>query len=185
MFTSLPPRRLRGSAAPPSCPNHVPAPHSPHYTVPVSPQCPQEISLLTLPVLQGAAVSSKHFYQFLPLGNVAELRGSPPLWGSLEQLEQPSPAGPPRTGCHERSRRRILPISILPHHRKFLRCALGAKRINIGFFPPALHSFTMCGYCAGSSVTPGHPHTQPPLWWLIVAHQSGWRFGIENSFSLK
>ncbi len=30
---------------------------TPHYTVPVSPQCPQEISLLTLPVFQGAAVS--------------------------------------------------------------------------------------------------------------------------------
>ncbi len=31
---------------------------TPHYTVPVSPQCPQEISLLTLPVFQGAAVST-------------------------------------------------------------------------------------------------------------------------------
>ncbi len=66
---------------------------TPHYTVPVSPQCPQEISLLTLPVFQGAAVSSEHFSQSLPSGNVAELRGSPPLWGSLEQLERPSPAG--------------------------------------------------------------------------------------------
>ncbi|KAI2646275.1 Gag-Pro-Pol polyprotein [Labeo rohita] len=31
----------------------------PHPSVPVSPQCPQEISLPTLPVLQGAAVSSE------------------------------------------------------------------------------------------------------------------------------
>ncbi len=34
---------------------------TPHYTVPVSPQCPQEISLLTLPVFQGAAVSKRAF----------------------------------------------------------------------------------------------------------------------------
>ncbi len=39
---------------------------TPHYTVPVSPQCPQEISLLTLPVFQGAAVSSECFSQSLP-----------------------------------------------------------------------------------------------------------------------
>ncbi len=58
--------------------------------MPVSPQCPQEISLLTLPVFQGAAVSSEHFSQFFPPGNVAELRGSLSLWGSLKW---PSPAG--------------------------------------------------------------------------------------------
>ncbi len=60
---------------------------TPHYTVPVSTQCPQEISLLTLPVLQGAAVSSEHFSQSLP-----------PFWGSLEQRERPSPASPPLQG---------------------------------------------------------------------------------------
>ncbi len=60
---------------------------TPHYTVPVSTQCPQEISLLTLPVLQGAAVSSEHFSQSLP-----------PFWGSLEQRERPSPAGSPLQG---------------------------------------------------------------------------------------
>ncbi len=60
--------------------------YTPHYTVPVSPQCPQEISLLTLPVFQGAAVSSERFSQSLPPRNVAELGGSPPLRGSLEQL---------------------------------------------------------------------------------------------------
>ncbi len=66
---------------------------TPHYTVPVSPQCPQEISLLTLPVFQGTAVSSERFSQSLPPRNVAELGGSPPLRGSLEQLDRPSPAG--------------------------------------------------------------------------------------------
>ncbi len=71
---------------------------TPHYTVPVSPQCPQEISLLTLPVFQGAAVSSKRFSQSLPPRNVAELGGSLPLRGALEQLDQPSPASPPFQG---------------------------------------------------------------------------------------
>ncbi len=71
---------------------------TPHYTVPVSPQCPQEISLLTLPVFQGAAVSSERFSHFLPPRNEAELGGSPPLRGSLEQLDRPSPAGPPLQG---------------------------------------------------------------------------------------
>ncbi len=32
----------------------------------------------------------------------------------------------------------------------------------------------MCGYYAGSSVTLGHPYTQPHRLWLILAHQSGW-----------
>ncbi len=71
---------------------------TPHYTVPVSPQCPQEISLLTLPVFQGTAVSSERFSQSLPPRNVAELGSSPPLRGSLEQLDRPSPAGPPFQG---------------------------------------------------------------------------------------
>ncbi|KAI2645597.1 enzymatic polyprotein [Labeo rohita] len=57
----------------------------PHSSVPVSPQCPREISLPTLPVLQGAAVSSEPTPQSLPPGNVAELGSPPPLRGSLEQ----------------------------------------------------------------------------------------------------
>ncbi|KAI2657129.1 Transposon Ty3-G Gag-Pol polyprotein [Labeo rohita] len=65
----------------------------PHSTVPVSLQCPQEISLPTLPVLQGAAVSSEPTPQSLPPGNVAELGSSPPLRGSLERLVQSVPAG--------------------------------------------------------------------------------------------
>ncbi len=74
---------------------------TPHYTVPVSPQCPLEISLLTLPVFQGAAVSSERFSQSFPPRNVAELGGSPPLRGSLEQLDRPSPAGPPLQGTEQ------------------------------------------------------------------------------------
>ncbi len=81
--------------------------------MPVSPQCPQEISLLTLPVFQGAAVSSQHFSQSLPPRNVAE----PPLRGSLEQLDRPSPAGPPFQGTElaalstlEASLERLVPL---------------------------------------------------------------------------
>ncbi len=40
-------------------------------------------------------VSSKHTSQSLPPGNVAELRCSPPLRGSLQQLVWLSPAGVP------------------------------------------------------------------------------------------
>ncbi len=61
------------------------------------PQCHQEIGLPTLPrtVFQGAVISSEHTSQFLPPGNIAELRCSPPLRGSLEQLVRLSPAGVP------------------------------------------------------------------------------------------
>ncbi len=90
---------------------------TPHHTVPVSPQCPQEISLLTLPVFQGAAVSSECFSQSLPPRNVAELGGSPPLRGSLEQLDRPSPAGSPLQGTDlatlstpEASLERLVPL---------------------------------------------------------------------------
>ncbi len=90
---------------------------TPHYTVSVSPQCPLEINLLTLPVFQGAAVSSERFSQSLPPRNVAELGGSPPLRGSLEQLDQPSPAGPPLQGTElaalstpETSLERLVPL---------------------------------------------------------------------------
>ncbi len=49
---------------------------------------PSGDGLPTLPrmVFQGAAISSEHTSQFLPPGKVAELRCSPPLRGSLEQL---------------------------------------------------------------------------------------------------
>ncbi len=92
---------------------------APHHTVPVSPQCLQEIGLptLTLMVLQGAVVSSKHFSQSLPPGNIAELRGSPPLRESLEQLDRTSPAGPLLQGTElaalstsEASLERLVPL---------------------------------------------------------------------------
>ncbi len=90
---------------------------TPHNTVPMSPQCPQEISLLTLPVFQGAAVSSECFSQSLPPRNVAEQGGSPPLRGSLEQLDRPSPAGSPLQGTElaalstpEASLERLVPV---------------------------------------------------------------------------
>ncbi len=65
--------------------------------VPISPQCPQKIVLPTLPVFEGAAVSLKRLSQSLP-GNVAVLGGLLPLRRSLEQLDRPSPAGPPHQG---------------------------------------------------------------------------------------
>ncbi len=78
---------------------------------------PCRFSLLTLPVFQGAAVSSEHFSQSLPPRNVAELGGSPPLRGSLEQLDRPSPAGPPLQGTElaalsttETSLERLVPL---------------------------------------------------------------------------
>ncbi len=49
--------------------------------------------------------------------NVAELGGSPPLRGSLEQLDRPSPAGPPFQGTElaalstpEASLKRLVPL---------------------------------------------------------------------------
>ncbi len=63
----------------------------------VSPQRPLEIVLPTLPEFQGAAVSRECLSQFFPPGNVAELRASPRLQGSPEQLHR-WPAGPPCQG---------------------------------------------------------------------------------------
>ncbi len=90
---------------------------TPHYMVSVSLQFPQKISLLTLPVFQGAAVSSEQFSQSLPPGNLAELRGLTPLRGSIEQLERPSPACPPLQGTElaalstpEASLERLVPL---------------------------------------------------------------------------
>ncbi len=77
---------------------------TPHHTVPISPLCPQEIGLPTLPEFQGAAVSSERFSQSLPPRNLAELGGSPHLRGSLEHLDQPSPVGPLLQGTRGQSR---------------------------------------------------------------------------------
>ncbi len=85
--------------------------------VSVSPQRRLEIVLPTLPEFQGATVSCECFSQFFPPGIVVELRASPPLWGSLEQLLRPSPAGPPLQGTElaapstpEASLERLVPL---------------------------------------------------------------------------
>ncbi|KAL0159734.1 hypothetical protein M9458_043459, partial [Cirrhinus mrigala] len=68
---------------------------APHYSVSVTPPCPQEAVLPTLPVLQGAAVSSERPPQSFPPSNVVELGSSPPPRGSLGPLVQVLPAGDP------------------------------------------------------------------------------------------
>ncbi len=50
------------------------------------------------PLWGRAVYTVQRFSQSLPPSNVAELGGSPPLRGSLEQLDRPSPAGPPLQG---------------------------------------------------------------------------------------
>ncbi|KAI2661633.1 Transposon Ty3-G Gag-Pol polyprotein [Labeo rohita] len=65
------------------------------FGVRVPPVPPGEIALPTLPVFQGAAVSSEHPPQFFPPGNVAGLGSSPPPAGSLGPLVQVLPAGQP------------------------------------------------------------------------------------------
>ncbi len=73
-----------------------------------------------LPCSRAQRVSSERFSQSLPPRNVAELGGSPPLRGSLEQLDRPSPAGPPFQGTElaalstpETSLERLVPLSRL------------------------------------------------------------------------
>ncbi len=126
---------------------------SPQYAVPVSPQCPQEIGLLTLPrtVFQGAAISSERTSQFLPPGNVAELGCSPPLRGSLEQLVRLSPAGVPFQGTElaaritpEASLERLVPLvdclaawKLLPNVSQWvLHTVERGYRIQFGSPPP-------------------------------------------------
>ncbi len=126
---------------------------TPRYTVPVSPQCPQEIGLPTLPrkVFQGAAISSEHTSQFLPPRNVAELRCSPPLQGSLERLVWLSPAGVPFQDTElaalitpEASLQRLVPLvdylaawKLLPNVSRWVMHTLErGYRIQFGSPPP-------------------------------------------------
>ncbi len=126
---------------------------SPQRTVPVSPQCLQEIDLPALPhmVFQGAAVSSEHISQSLPPGNVAELRCSPPLRGSLQQPVRLSPAGVPFQDTKlatlitpEASLERLVPLvhylaawKLLPNvSRWVLRTVERGYRIQFGSHPP-------------------------------------------------
>ncbi len=67
---------------------HLFVPSSDYYGNESSPPPPgEEIGLpnLSRTVFQGAAISSEHTSQFFPPGDVAELRCSSPLRGSLEQ----------------------------------------------------------------------------------------------------
>ncbi len=126
---------------------------SPQRTVPVSPQCPQEIDLPTLPLIvsQGAVVSSEHTSQSLPPGNVGELRCSPPLRGSLQQLVWLSPAGVPFQDTKlaalitpEASLERLVPLvdylaawKLLPNVTRWvLRTVERGYRIQFGSRPP-------------------------------------------------
>ncbi len=120
--------------------------------MPVSPQCPQEIGLPTLPLtmLQGAAVSGEYISQ-LPPGNVAVLRGSLPPIKYLEQLDRPSTASPPLQGTElavqstpEASLERLVPLvhflavwKLLPNISQWvLRTVERGYKIQFGSRPP-------------------------------------------------
>ncbi|KAL0153915.1 hypothetical protein M9458_050784 [Cirrhinus mrigala] len=72
-----------------------------------------------------------------------------------------------------RSKNTYLHMSIL-QHRKFLRFALGVRRTSSGSSvqPCTLtpHFHQVCGYCSGSSETPGHTHTELYQQLLTLAH---------------
>ncbi len=156
---------------------------TPHYMVSVSPQCPQKISLLTPPVFQGAAVSSEQFSQSLPPGNLAELRGSTPLRGSLER---PSPAGPPLQGTElavlstpEASLERLVPLvdylaawKLLPNVSRWVMHTV--EQGYRGALPPPFNGVT--------------PTLVGPEQALVMEQEVStllrWWFDIEMSFSL-
>ncbi len=117
----------------------------------VSPQRPLEIVLPTLPVFQGAAVSSECLSQYFPPGDVAELKASPPLRGSLEHLVRPSLVGPPLQSTElvapstpEASLERLVPLvdylaawKLLPNvSRWVLQTVEKGYRIQFGAPPP-------------------------------------------------
>ncbi|KAL0147122.1 hypothetical protein M9458_057646, partial [Cirrhinus mrigala] len=78
---------------------------------------PREVSLLSLPALQGTAASGELTSRISPPGFVAEPGRSSPPRGSLEQLARQSPAGPPLQGSElavqptpEASLERLVPL---------------------------------------------------------------------------
>ncbi|KAI2645959.1 Retrovirus-related Pol polyprotein from transposon 17.6 [Labeo rohita] len=90
---------------------------APLYTVSVSPRCPREVSLLSLPALQGTTASGECRSRISPPGLVAERGRLSPPRGSLEQLFRQSPAGPPLQGSElavqqtpEASLERLVPL---------------------------------------------------------------------------
>ncbi|KAL0190937.1 hypothetical protein M9458_013635, partial [Cirrhinus mrigala] len=117
---------------------------APHYTV-------SETIMRTLPVFQDAVVSGEPMPQSLPPGNVAELRSSPPLRGSLEQLVRLAPAGVPlqdtELAVHtnpEAGLERLVPLvdylaawKLLPNVSAWVLCTVErGYRIQFGALPP-------------------------------------------------
>ncbi|KAL0148327.1 hypothetical protein M9458_056389 [Cirrhinus mrigala] len=111
----------------------------------------REAVLPTLPVLQGAAVSSERPPQSFPPSNVAELGSSPPPRGSLGPLVQVLPAGDPLQdtvlGAHttpEASLERLVPLvdhlaawKLLPNVSAWvLHTVERGYRIQFGAPPP-------------------------------------------------
>ncbi len=96
--------------------------------------------------IPGAAVCSECLSQFLPPGNVAELRGSPSLRGSLEQLERPSPAGLPlqvtelaALSTPEFSLKRLVPLLDTWHYGcPCQACIIGSCLCKLWFYQSSL-----------------------------------------------
>ncbi|KAI2659830.1 Transposon Ty3-G Gag-Pol polyprotein [Labeo rohita] len=110
-----------------------------HSSVPVSPLCPREISLPTLPGFRAQrSPASPHLS--LPPGNVAELGSSPPLRGSLQQLDTELAA----QTTPEASLERLVPLvdylaawKLLPNVSAWvLRTVERGYRIQFGAPPP-------------------------------------------------
>ncbi|KAI2657538.1 Transposon Ty3-G Gag-Pol polyprotein [Labeo rohita] len=117
---------------------------APQYSVSGSPPCPREIALPTLPVFQGAAVSSEHPPQFFPPGNVAGLGSSPPPRGVLpagQPFQDTVPAAPLTP---EASLERLVPLvdhlaawKLLPNVSAWvLHTVERGYRIQFGAPPP-------------------------------------------------
>ncbi len=101
---------------------------TPHYSLPVSPQCPQEIGLPTLPVLQGAESSERFSQLFTPIKRsgaerLAAPSGVPRAAGSVISC---------RSSASGHTRGQFRETGSLS--RGFMRFALG-QSIPISFFP--------------------------------------------------
>ncbi len=101
-------------------------------------------------MFQGAAISSECFSRYILPGNVAELRASPPLRESLEQLVRPSAADPPLQGTElaalstpEASLERLVPLvdcawKLLPNVSRWVLQTV-EKGYYIQFCAPPAH----------------------------------------------
>ncbi len=131
-----------------------------------------------MPVFQGTAVPSEHLSQFVLYASVAELRSSPPLWRTLEQLDRLSPADGPLQGTDLADSLSRLSssvestakcVSVGPAHEKerlsySIRCPaavlqqgysyFGRPRAGFGYGTGSRHSFkesSLCGPMTNSS----------------------------------